>query len=105
MVHSFAMQYFALPTNHTSIIDDAVVFVEKGRTIGSEREKYNYIVHDVFTGGAEPANLFTQEFLQGLSESLKPDGVIAIVSRHRQSPAPVHQNQGRTDVICTELCR
>ena len=29
--------------------------------------------------GAEPIELFTQEFLEGLSNLLKPDGVIAIV--------------------------
>lgn len=43
---------------------------------------YDYIVHDVFTGGAEPLALFTLEFLQGLSALLKPEGVVAIVSSH-----------------------
>jgi hypothetical protein len=37
-------------------------------------------VHDVFTGGAEPVDLFTLEFLQSLGRVLKPNGVIAIVS-------------------------
>ena len=39
-----------------------------------------YAVDDVFTGGAEPIELFTYEFLQGLSNLLTSDGVIAIVS-------------------------
>jgi hypothetical protein len=39
---------------------------------------YDYIIHDVFTGGAEPVDLFTLEFLSGLHQMLKPDGVIAI---------------------------
>ena len=80
VVHSFAMQYFALPTNHTSIIEDAAIFVDRARLAGSEHPSYNYIIHDVFTGGAEPASLFTQEFVQGLSDLLKPEGVVAIVS-------------------------
>jgi hypothetical protein len=33
-----------------------------------------------FTGGAEPVDLFTTEFLTGLSDLLKPDGAIAVVS-------------------------
>ena len=75
------MQYFALPTNHTSIIEDAARFVDRARLASSEHHSYNYIIHDVFTGGAEPASLFTQEFIQGLSDLLKPEGVVAIVSR------------------------
>ncbi|MCJ1388689.1 hypothetical protein MMC18_001538 [Xylographa bjoerkii] len=78
VVHSFAMQYFALPTNHTSIIEDATRFVDRARLADSEHHSYDYIIHDVFTGGAEPASLFTQEFIQGLSDLLKPEGVIAI---------------------------
>lgn len=79
VVHQFATQYFHLPANHTAIIEDAVTFVQKAE---KEREprQYDYIVHDVFTGGAEPADLFTLEFMQGLNSLLKDDGVIAIVS-------------------------
>lgn len=42
-------------------------------------QQYDYIVHDVFTGGAEPVDLFTVEFLGNLHKLLKPDGAIAIV--------------------------
>ena len=41
-------------------------------------KSYDYIVHDVFTGGAEPTALFTLEFLQGLEKLLNDDGVVAI---------------------------
>ena len=37
-------------------------------------------IDDVFTGGAEPIELFTDEFVQGLSNLLNQHGVIAIVS-------------------------
>ncbi|KAL8938639.1 MAG: hypothetical protein Q9216_003787 [Gyalolechia sp. 2 TL-2023] len=74
VVYAFATQYFNLPANHTSVIDDAIVFVERNR----KERKYDYIIHDVFTGGAEPINLFTAEFLQGLKAMLKSEGVIAI---------------------------
>lgn len=93
MVYAFATQYFNLPANHTSIIDDAVTFVERNR----RERKYDYIIHDVFTGGAEPIDLFTVEFLQGLRDMLKKDGVIAIVRRKSE-------RRSLTLLMCIELC-
>jgi len=81
-VHRYASEYFRLPTNHIAVIKDAVAFVDEAGKVDTERSKYDYIIHDVFTGGAEPAALFTLEFLKGSSLLLKADGVIAIVSRH-----------------------
>lgn len=77
IVHQFAMEYFHLPAKHKSVIADAADFVE--RSVGaSEAQKYDYIVHDVFTGGVLPFNLFTVEFMRGLNTLLNEDGVIAI---------------------------
>lgn len=75
VVHDFATQHFDLPSNHTSIIQDAVPFVEQNEGV----KKYDYIIHDVFTGGVEPMALFTLDFLRGLKNLLKSDGVVAIV--------------------------
>lgn len=80
VVYDFATRYFNLPSNHTAIIEDANVFVGKTEIEGDGRKTYDYIIHDVFTGGAEPVNLFTQEFLKGLSNMLSSNGVIAIAS-------------------------
>lgn len=46
----------------------------------SQEGQYDYIVHDVFTGGAEPLDLFTIDFLMGLRAMLNEEGTIAIVS-------------------------
>lgn len=75
VVHEFATKYFALPPNHTPVIADAVSYAS---SLAKTDDKYDYIVHDVFTGGAEPVDLFTLEFLQDLHSILKPGGVIAI---------------------------
>ncbi|PWY90912.1 S-adenosyl-L-methionine-dependent methyltransferase [Aspergillus heteromorphus CBS 117.55] len=72
VVHQFATEYFHLPSNHITVIEDATTFVQR------TPEQYDYIVHDVFTGGAEPLELFTMEFLENLASTLKDDGVIAI---------------------------
>jgi spermidine synthase len=76
VVYKFALQHFNFPRNHTAVIDDAITFVETAR---QESKHYDYIIHDVFTGGVEPVQLFTWEFMQGLNALLKDDGVIAIV--------------------------
>ncbi|KAM5348720.1 hypothetical protein ACJ41O_008543 [Fusarium nematophilum] len=75
VVHEFAVKYFNLRENNPPAIADAVGYTAK---LVNESKTFDYIVHDVFTGGAEPVDLFTLEFLQGLGALLKPDGVIAI---------------------------
>jgi spermidine synthase len=77
VVHAYATKYFGLPTNHKAVIEDAVSYAAE---LAKTEEKYDYIVNDVFTGGAEPVDLFTFEFLSDLNTILKPGGVIAIVS-------------------------
>lgn len=76
VVHHYATKYFGLSPNHTAVIRDAVAYVaEKSVT---NPGSFNYIIHDVFTGGAEPVHLFTTEFMQGLHNLLTVDGVVAI---------------------------
>ncbi|KAI0129551.1 spermine/spermidine synthase [Xylariales sp. AK1849] len=76
VVYDFAVKYFALPPNHTAVIEDAITYTSRVALDSSQR--FDYIIHDVFTGGAEPIPLFTLEFLQSLNTLLKPNGVIAI---------------------------
>ena len=59
----FAQKYFELPKNHTTVVEDATSFVPR---VLQTSKRYDYIIHDVFTGGAEPVALFTYEFLTGL---------------------------------------
>lgn len=78
VVHEFSTKYFDLQENNPPAIADAAKYTAD--LVAQGTHTYDYIVHDVFTGGAEPISLFTLEFLQGLSALLKPNGVIAIVS-------------------------
>ncbi|KAK4699343.1 hypothetical protein P7C70_g6917, partial [Phenoliferia sp. Uapishka_3] len=41
-------------------------------------QKYDYIIHDVFTGGSVPSSLFTTEFWSLTSRSLLPTGIVAV---------------------------
>lgn len=78
VVHQLATKYFNFPNEATTVIEDAAVFVQRKRN-ATPVSRYDFIVHDVFTGGVEPAELFTLGFMQGLSDLLKNDGAIAIV--------------------------
>ncbi|KAI9783298.1 MAG: hypothetical protein M1816_001430 [Peltula sp. TS41687] len=75
IVHKYATEYFGLPLKHNAAIEDAVNFVQRAER---QHSRYDFIIHDVFTGGAEPVSLFTVEFISTLHRLLKPDGVIAI---------------------------
>ncbi|KAK7753560.1 hypothetical protein SLS62_004418 [Diatrype stigma] len=76
VVYDFAQKYFGLPSNHTAAIADAVQWGQENMV--ERAATFDYIIHDVFTGGAEPIDLFTEEFLQSLNAMLKPNGVVAI---------------------------
>lgn len=76
VVHQWAQKYFDMPVRHTAYIGDARAVVEAQRR--NAPAQYDYIIHDVFTGGAEPLELFTLDFLTGLRQMLKPNGAIAI---------------------------
>jgi spermidine synthase len=77
-VHELAVKHFDVLENNPPVFEDAVSYT--ARRAAEDGETFDYIIHDVFTGGAEPLELFTLEFLQGLSALLKPNGVVAIVS-------------------------
>ncbi|KAF4595856.1 spermine/spermidine synthase [Ophiocordyceps camponoti-floridani] len=76
VVYEFAVKYFDLKENNAPVLEDAVSYTSS--LSATAPQSYDYIIHDVFTGGAEPVQLFTLEFLQSLEKLLKPNGVIAI---------------------------
>src|ERR1700753_1370297 len=78
MVYQYAKDYFGLLPNHTAYIMDAAKFINDATAV-PEPEQYDFIIHDVFTGGAVPTVLFTIDMMQGMSKILKDDGVVAIV--------------------------
>ena len=75
-VHALATRFFGLAPAHRAELGDAVDYV--ARAAATAPASFDYIVHDVFTGGAEPTALFTADFLGGLRALLAPRGVVAI---------------------------
>src|SRR5271170_3509021 len=72
VVHQFAEAYFGLPK--INVVHGDGRFVIKGSDA-----KWDYIIHDVFTGGSVPAHLFTMEMWTSVKQVLAENGVIAVV--------------------------
>ncbi|KAJ2600276.1 hypothetical protein GGF39_001854 [Coemansia sp. RSA 1721] len=73
-VHRAAEQFFDLPRDlNTVYLQDARQYIETAPTA-----LYNYIVHDVFTGGSVPASLFSKEAIAHVRRIMLPSGVLAM---------------------------
>ena len=98
-VYNASRQYFGLPdlgSDHVFLEDARIVIAEKRRTALqyglSYTEKYDYVVHDCFSGGGVPAHLFTLQFWEDLKIIMNPDGVVAVVSLliYYESSVPIN---------------
>ncbi|KAG0148691.1 hypothetical protein CROQUDRAFT_654524 [Cronartium quercuum f. sp. fusiforme G11] len=76
VVYEYARRFFALPKPSGGVyLEDAGGFVDRR---GHTNETYDYIIHDVFTGGSVPGSLFTHGFWSSIKILLKSDGVLAV---------------------------
>ncbi|TVZ41733.1 spermine/spermidine synthase [Alteromonadaceae bacterium 2753L.S.0a.02] len=67
-----AEHYFNLKPTGKVIVGDARYQVQQ------LNKTYDFIIHDCFTGGAEPFHLLSQEMMQELKTKLNPGGILAI---------------------------
>ncbi|KAJ2030288.1 hypothetical protein IWW57_001262 [Coemansia sp. S610] len=73
-VYRAAVDFFGLPRSlHGVYLQDGRRFIDDAADAS-----YDYIVHDVFTGGSVPAVLFSQSAVAQLSRILAPRGVLAM---------------------------
>ncbi|CED84782.1 Spermidine/spermine synthases family [Phaffia rhodozyma] len=81
-VYDAARTYFHLPSSDAVFIEDANVFVQRAAAVAKrdlgEKGGYDYVLHDVFTGGGIAGELFTVEFWDDLKQILRPDGVLSV---------------------------
>lgn len=85
-VYNASRQYFGLPdlgSERVFIRDARAVVAEKRLATmqhsASDTDRYDYVVHDCFSGGGVPAHLFTVEFWEDLKSIMNPEGVVAVV--------------------------
>lgn len=83
-VYDAARTYFGLPDPGEGrvFLEDARGWVHNAQLAveKSEREPFDIIIHDCFSGGGVPSHIFTLEFWKELKGIVKPDGVVAVVS-------------------------
>ncbi|KZT36233.1 hypothetical protein SISSUDRAFT_1050166 [Sistotremastrum suecicum HHB10207 ss-3] len=51
---------------------------EEGSKGGKGGAKFDYVIHDVFSGGSVPGHLFTVEFWRDVRELMRDDGILAV---------------------------
>ena len=73
-VYDYALKYFNLPENHRSFIMDAVKYINS-----TDNLSYDFIIHDVFSGGNVQPSLFSLEFLKQLKAKVRSGGILALV--------------------------
>ncbi|KAF9080750.1 hypothetical protein BGX23_001733 [Mortierella sp. AD031] len=72
-VFDYATEFFDWPAPHEKFIQDGRQFIRN-----APAGKYDYVIHDVFTGGGVPPSLFSLEALHDIQRIMKPDGVLAL---------------------------
>jgi spermidine synthase len=85
-VYNASVKYFGLsePAPERLFLSDARRVVRekvRERRVEGKGELYDYVIHDLFSGGGVPGHLFTIEFWEELKAIMNPDGVVAVV-RH-----------------------
>lgn len=72
VVAKYASQYFGLRGVHV-IVDDGLQFLSRAAA-----DTYDFVVHDVFTGGAVPVELFSTATWESVKNVTQEDGVVAV---------------------------
>lgn len=84
-VYHATRTYLGLGEPHDVILQDGLKVVsERSERIRSQAkpdvELSDLVIHDCFTGGSVPVEPFTSEFWRDLALSIKPDGILVVVS-------------------------
>ncbi|KZT12729.1 uncharacterized protein LAESUDRAFT_719024 [Laetiporus sulphureus 93-53] len=107
-VYDAARHFFALPKPDRLVIKDAATWIrqqtgelndtrEAGGVEHGEKEQYDIVVHDVFSGGSLPSHLFTMEFWNSTKAILKADGVLAV-----NLAGPLNSDSSRAIILTIE---
>jgi hypothetical protein len=107
-VYAAATEYFGL-----EVLEPEKVYIMDGRSfvvqtianesttdVDSRPELFDYVIHDLFSGGGVPGHLFTLRFWEDLTKIIKPDAVVAVVSRFL-----IFSSLAANDGDVTEFCR
>jgi hypothetical protein len=81
VVYYMARDYFGLKQPSSVHLESGRTFLER-----ADQDTYDYILHDIFTGGSVAPKMFSLEILQLIKSALKPNGILAMVCIQIRSP-------------------
>ncbi|ORX36593.1 hypothetical protein BD324DRAFT_626451 [Kockovaella imperatae] len=95
VVYKAAINHFGLrapsESDTVNIIDGSVYLSELSRVnndTSGQLQKWSHVVHDCFTGGGVPGEVFTKEFWEDLISLTEDDGIVVVnVASIIQSPS------------------
>lgn len=78
-VYKYALEYFGAPEpKHLKLTDARRAVIDWIIDMESESDKFDYVIHDVFTGGGVPGRLFTTESWEQIKYGMKESGVLGV---------------------------
>ena len=79
-VYQAAVTYFnfSAPASSTIHLMDGATYIHE---LARSAPKWDFVIHDCFTGGQIPVHLFSKEFWTDLAGLMEEDGIVAVVSR------------------------
>ncbi|TIB74010.1 S-adenosyl-L-methionine-dependent methyltransferase [Wallemia mellicola] len=78
-VYKYAVDYFGAPEPaHLKLTDARRAVIDWIIDMEGEKDKFDYVIHDVFTGGGVPGRLFTTETWEQIKYGMKESGVLAV---------------------------
>lgn len=92
-VYHAARTYLNLGQPHEVVLEDGLqVVTDRAHRLRNmsrdDVELSDLVIHDCFTGGSVPAELFTVDFWNDLALSMKPDGILVVVRAIESTPVP-----------------
>lgn len=102
-VYDAAHMYFNLPKIDDVFIQDATVWVDNFKT-GRSNKRYGIVIHDFFSGGGVPSQLFTKELFETLKTKVLSDDGILVVNFYASSSSIITQAIVRTVLEVFPTC-
>lgn len=79
LVYDYAVRYFGLRDVNEAYLEDALTVIPR-----LKEKSFDFIMHDIFTGGFMNKVLFEEKFLIRLKSILKEKGIMGVVSLNNE---------------------
>ena len=78
ILYKYARDFFSFPKPRSAHLFDGRLYLNEQANLKENHLKYDYILHDVFTGGLVPSSLFSLQAWEKIKFLLKKNGTLAV---------------------------